>query len=274
MRHDLDQMTYTDALAALSWQVDLGVSDAIEEAPINRFDLEPEVKPAPVSPEVAQSKPAPIPAPKAATVSDLAKAADALAQAAPSLDALRAAMADFHGLDLRKGARNMVFSQGNPQADVMVIAEAPSRADDEAGQGFSDEAGKLFDAMFGAIGLSRSAEGQSEALYFTYVSPWRMPQDRPITEAEHQVLRPFLLRHIALCAPKAVVLLGNASCVSALSQTGVQRLRESDHMLVAGAHRCSAFPIYSPARLINVPLLKREAWADLLKLKASLGGAR
>ena len=75
-------------------------------------------------------------------------------------------------------------------------------------------------------------------------------------------------------APKAVVLLGNASCVSALSQTGVQRLRESDHMLVAGAHRCPAFPIYSPARLMNVPLLKREAWADLLKLKASLGGAR
>ena len=247
MRHDLDQMTYTDALAALSWHVDLGVSDAIEEAPINRFDLEPEVKPAPVSPKVAQSKPAPTPAPKAATVSDLAKAADALAQAAPSLDALRAAMADFYGLDLRKGARNMVFSQGNPQADVMVIAEAPSRADDEAGQGFSDEAGKLFDAMFGAIGLSRSAEDQSEALYFTYVSPWRMPQ---------------------------VVLLGNPSCVSALSQTGVQRLRESDHMLEAGAHRCPAFPIYSPARLMNVPLLKREAWADLLKLKASLGGAR
>jgi hypothetical protein len=116
--------------------VELGVCDAIEEAPINRFVLEPEVKPAPVSPKVAQSKPAPTP------------------------------------------------------------------------------------------------------------------------------------------APKAVVLLGNASCVSALSQTGVQRLRESDHMLEAGAHRCAAFPIYSPARLMNLPLLKREAWADLLKLKASLGDAR
>lgn len=268
MRNDLDQMDYWDAFAALSWQVDLGVADALAEEPINRFDLEPEAKPAPLAPKAAQ----PAPAPKPATVSDLAKAAEAAAQTAPSLDSLRAAMADFHGLDLRNGARNMIFSQGNPEADVMVIAEAPSRADDEAGQGFSDEAGKLFDAMFAAVGLSRNAELPKAALYLAYVSPWRMPQDRPITEAEHNVLRPFLLRHIALRAPKAVVLLGNGACAAVLGKSGLQRLREADQTVTAGAHICPAFPIYAPERLMTIPLLKREAWADLLKLKATLEG--
>lgn len=270
MRSDLDQMDYWDAFAALSWQADLGVVDALAEEPINRFDVQPETKPAPLAPKAAD--PTPAPAPKPVSVSDLAIAADAAAQTAPSLDALRAAMDGFQGLDLRQGARNMIFAQGNPEADVMVISEAPSRADDEAGQGFSDEAGKLFDAMFGAIGLSRGAEHPEAALYFTYVCPWRMPQDRPITDAEHKILRPFVLRHIALRAPKAVVLLGNAACVSVLGQSGLQRLREAEHRATAGAHLCPAFPIYAPQRLMKIPLLKREAWADLLKLKATLEG--
>ena len=104
--------------------------------------------------------------------------ARAAAGAAAALPALRDALAQYDHCDLKQGARNLVFGDGNPKARVLVLGEAPGRDEDLEGRPFVGRAGQLLDRMFAAIGLSRGAERPEQALYITNVMPWRPPQNR------------------------------------------------------------------------------------------------
>ncbi|MGR3291030.1 MAG: uracil-DNA glycosylase, partial [Paracoccaceae bacterium] len=135
---------FETAKALLEWQVELGVTEAIGEAPVNRYNLPdalPKKKPVVVAPDVM------VPAP---TVNPVVVATE-IAQAASYLDALQRALAGFELCDLKRGARNTVFADGNPQARIMVIGEAPGRDEDMQGKPFVGRAGQLLDKMFAAI---------------------------------------------------------------------------------------------------------------------------
>ncbi len=248
-------------LAALAWQVELGADEAIGEAPVNRFDV-PAARPRPA---VAPAAPV---AEGAAPVAEGAAPA-ALAAACGDLAALRAAIGGFEGSALRRGARNLVFADGDPAARVMVIGEAPGRDEDRAGLPFVGPSGQLLDRMLAAIGLSRRADDPALGAYITNVLPWRPPQNRDPSGDEAALLAPFLFRHIELARPEVLLLLGSPAVRTVLATSdGVTRLRGRWQAW----RGVPAIATWHPAALLRDGEKKREAWADLLMLKARLDG--
>lgn len=250
------------ALAALHWQIELGAVDAICDAPVNRYDLPSE---APARPKTA-APPVETAAPHIAQPSDPVAEAQHLAQAAPDLPALRAALAAYDHCDLKRGARNLVFADGTPGARVLILGEAPGRDEDREGKPFVGRAGQLLDRMLATIGLDRHRDDPARAAYITNVLPWRPPQNRDPKPEEIAMMLPFVQRHVALAAPDFVILMGNISCQAALGKRGVLRLRGQWD----SAFDRPALPMTHPAYLLRTPLAKREAWADLLSLKSRL----
>jgi DNA polymerase len=257
------------ALAALAWQVDLGVSEVIGDGPVDRYDL-PETSASPL-PKVSAApvQPAPAPPPAAAARGDEAIAAARHAAArAKSLADLHQELAGFEHCELKKGARNLVFADGNPKARVLILGEAPGRDEDMEGRPFVGRAGQLLDRMFAAIGLDRSSPDPATALYITNVMPWRPPQNRDPEPEEIAMMRPFVERHIELVDPDVIVLVGNTPMQTILNTKGILRARGA----WATALGKPVLPMVHPAYLLRNPAAKREAWADLLSLQAKLRG--
>lgn len=251
-------LTPEEMVLCLDWQVELGVDEAICEAPIDRYALQA------TAPKVAAA-PVPTPPPAAPSVDPVAKAR-AAAMAAPDLASLRDAMALYDHCELKKGARSLVFSDGRPEARVMVIGEAPGRDEDQQGKPFVGRTGQLLDRMLAAIALDRTNPDPDHAVYLTNVLPWRPAQNRDPNPDEIAMMLPFLKRHVELVAPDVLVLMGNAACQAVLGKGGVTRLRGS----WGQGFGLPVLPMIHPAYLLRKPEAKREAWADLLALKAHL----
>ena len=189
------------------------------------------------------------------------------AKAAGDLAALREALAAFDGCALKKTATNLVFADGNPAADVMLVGEAPGADEDRQGKPFVGVSGQLLDRMMAAIGLDRST------FYITNVCFWRPPGNRKPTEAELAAQLPFVTRHIELVRPKVLVLVGGSSAQGLLGlNDGITRLRGRwfDYTSPNLSAPVPALPIFHPAYLLRQPGLKREAWRDLVKLQAKI----
>jgi uracil-DNA glycosylase family 4 len=261
------ELDYHQAKAALLWQMELGADEAIADAPLNRY-AEAETRPAAAdsAPKRDPERAAVAPAPPVDSAVDPVADARAMAGAAQDLDALRDAMALFPHCELKRGARNLVFADGNPEARVMVIGEAPGRDEDLKGLPFVGRAGQLLDRMFDAIGMGRTHPDAARALYITNVLPWRPPQNRDPSPEEVAMMMPFLARHVELAGPEILVLMGNHACQALLGRKGITRLRGT----WAEALGRPALPMFHPAYLLRNPHAKREAWADLLDLQARL----
>ena len=252
------QDTYWQDRAALEWQVELGVTDAILDAPLDRYALDPvPVKAAPVAAAVP---------PNAAPALDAVAVARAAAAAAPDLPALAVAIAAFEHCEIKLGARNAVFADGQPGAAVMIVGEAPGREEDRAGRPFVGQAGQMLDRMLAAIDLGRAHDDPARAVYITNVMPWRPPSNRTPDADEIAMMLPFLERHIALADPQIIVLMGNTPCQALLGQKGITTLRGT----WAEALGKPCLPMFHPAYLLRNPAAKRAAWADLLTLNARL----
>lgn len=210
---------------------------------------------------------APRPAPTAA-VPDEAQAALAreLAARAGTLEELQQQMAAFDGCNLKFTAKNMVFADGNPEAAVMLVGEAPGRDEDLEGLPFVGRSGQLLDRMLAAIGLDRTSA------YIANVIPWRPPGNRTPTPHETEICRPFIERQIELANPKLIVTLGGPSAKLLLNTTdGILRLRGNwrSHQMKSGIV-VPAMPTLHPAYLLRNPAHKKLAWRDFLEVKAKL----
>lgn len=250
------------AKALLEWYIELGAIDAIGDAPVNRFQL---VESTP-KPRRAEAAPAADPVPEVRV--DHVADAKQRAAAAQSLHELAETMAAFEGCELKKGARNFVFADGNPAARVMIVGEAPGRDEDREGKPFVGRAGQLLDRMLAAIDLSRASPDAGAAAYITNVLPWRPPQNREPSPEEMAMLVPFLERHIELADPDVLVLMGNTPCSALLGRRGILRMRGT----WADVLGRPVMPMTHPAYLLRNPAAKREAWADLLEIRAKLRG--
>lgn len=256
------------ARALLEWQLELGATEAIGNAPVDR--LAP-VAAGPVS-GVNAGAGMPVAAPAAPRpktsepVVDPVAEASRRAAAAPDLPSLAEALAAFPYCDLRLGARHCVFADGSPEARVMIIGEAPGREEDRLGKPFVGPAGQLLDRIFEAIGMARDHPDPARALYITNSIPWNPPGNREPSEAEIAMLRPFLERHIALSGPEFLVLTGNTACQALLQSRGITRLRGRWHEW----RGLPVLPTFHPANLLRRPENKREVWADMLTLQARL----
>ena len=240
------------ARAALEWQAELGVSDAIGDTPIDRYRKSAE-KPNPTVIPVVSS-----PATMAPVALDPIVSAEKSAEVAQDLDGLKQAIKDFPHCDLRRGARNLVFSDGTVGARVMILGEAPGREEDLQGVPFVGPAGLLLDKMLAAIGLNRA-----ENVYIGTVIPWRPPQNREPRPEEIAMMMPFVRRHVDLAAPEVLICMGNTSCSAVVGKWGVAKLRGQWQEGLG----LPVLPMVHPNVLLRQSAGKKQAWQDLLALK-------
>ncbi|MBN9311034.1 uracil-DNA glycosylase [Devosia sp.] len=258
-----------EARAALDWYRAVGVDFAVVEEPVDRFaaSVTPSrSRPAPSSP-ISGPSAVPVAAPIALSLSADPSETTAIAAAAPTLEALRAAMEAYEGCTLKKRATQLVFADGNPEAEIMLVGEGPGEQEDLQGKPFVGRAGQLLDRMLGAIGLDRTK------VYIANMVPWRPPGNREPSPEELALCAPFLLRQVELVAPKFLVTLGNVP-TKALFQTqnGITRMRGQWRDLTVNSHRTRALATLHPAYLLRTPASKALAWRDMLSLKQAMEG--
>ncbi|MBB4630588.1 uracil-DNA glycosylase [Sphingosinicella soli] len=250
----LDGNERDELLATLGWWVEAGVDTLVDAAPRDWR----------APPPRAATREIPAAAPEPELVLRKA-AAGPVTVAATTLAELRHAVEVFDGCPLRTGNVSTVFADGNPEADLMLIGEAPGAQEDRMGLPFVGPAGQLLDRMLAAIGRDRTRA------YITNVTFWRPPGNRTPTPAEVETTMPFVHRHIALVRPKAIIALG-ACAARALTGdvTGIMRQRGQWRTISVEGTDVPILPTLHPAFLLRQPESKRLAWADLLAVKAKL----
>jgi uracil-DNA glycosylase len=187
------------------------------------------------------------------------------AASAKDLDELRALLNDFQGCSLRATATQLAFADGNPQARVMFVGEAPGYEEDISGRPFVGRSGKLLDRMMEAIGLDRTKA------YIANVVPWRPPGNRTPTPQETAICLPFIHRQIELANPDILVCLGQPATQTLLgTREGITRTRGRWFKYDTGTREIRAVATLHPAYLLRQPLQKRLAWRDFLALKKAL----
>lgn len=268
-------MTAEYAAAVLQWYSENGVDEALSDAPVDRLAPKPvaaqKSEPATqyqsaLPPEKVKAQAAPV---ALAANSELKAEALALASAAQNLEGLKAAIAGFEGLSLKKTAMNLVFADGNPDAAIMVIGDAPEAEDDRSGLPFCGEMGQLTDKMFGAIGRVRAGNEAGNSIYLTNLLNWRPPGNRSPLPIEIELSLPFLLRHIELKRPKIIYLMGGVVSKALLeTNEAIGKLRGKTHTLKIGEVEFPVIASYHPNFLLKSPLKKRDAWEDLQMLAA------
>ena len=187
------------------------------------------------------------------------------AQAAGTIKELQEVLAEFRGCNLHLSAKNLVFADGNPDADIMLIGDAPGRDEDIHGLPFVGHSGRLLDSMLAAIKLNR------ENTYLTNAIPWRPPGNRTPTHQEIEICRPFIERHIELVNPNLIILLGGAAAKILLnSNQGIVKLRGRWSSYELADRQIDTMPIFHPANLLSQPLQKQMVWQDLLKIRKKI----
>lgn len=249
-------------LALLDWYRAVGVDLAVGDAPLDRFALsvvKPAPKPVSVIPVISD--------PAVALRGDPTEARE-LAAKADSLDALRAVMAAYDGCGLKHRATQLCFADGNPNAQIMLVGEAPGSEEDLQGKPFVGRAGQLLDRMLAAIGLDRTM------VFIVNTVPWRPPGNREPSPDEMALCQPFLHRQIELVAPKLMVTLGNVPTKALFATTtGILRMRGQWRDLTIGAHSVRTLATLHPAYLLRQPAQKGLAWRDLLALRQAMAEA-
>lgn len=176
-----------------------------------------------------------------------------------SLDELQVAMAAVD-IPIKHCAQNMVFGVGNPNADILLLGEAPGAEEDKQGIPFVGQSGQLLDKALAAIGLDRTM------IYITNILPWRPPGNRTPSNQEISLFRPFVLKHISLINPKVVICLGGTATKALLQSTeGIMRLR--GRFTNVDGISAKVLPTFHPAYLLRSPSQKREFWHDFLMIK-------
>jgi DNA polymerase len=258
----------------LRWYLDAGVDETIGEVPLDRFAIAAApLRAVPAASRPPSSRPAPAAAapPPAGSGPDrvIPGTAAHIAAACATLPELKAALDGFDGLALRRTATSTVFADGNPEAAVMIIGEAPGHEEDRQGLPFVGKSGKLLDRMLASIGLDRGSA------YITNVLPWRPLENRKPTPDEVAVCLPFVARQIELVDPQVLVLLGGAAASAILARhDGISRLRGRwfEYASPGMSRPVPVLATFHPAYLLRTPEAKRGAWRDLLMVRKRLDG--
>jgi len=278
-----DHETLADILA---FHLEAGVDIALGEEPVDRFAESAVEKSAPrpraQAPQSAEARPvAPRPAappaaraepqapslitPDLVTPDQAATEAREAAATAPTLEALNALLERFEGCSLKHTATRLVFADGNPQARLMLVGEAPGRDEDIEGKPFVGRSGKLLDRMLAAIGIDRTSA------YIANVVPWRPPGNRTPTPQETAICLPFIRRQIELANPDILVCMGGPSAQTLLGiKDGITKARGRWLDYDTGTRVIPALATFHPAYLLRTPLGKRMAWRDMLAIQQKL----
>lgn len=256
--------------ALLEWYLSAGVDEAVDDTPADAFAVRPAIEaPAPAA-ALAAAQPAMPPLPRVAAYTAQAEAnsaSRAIADRCTSFAELDAAVRAFDGCAIKKTAGKTVFTDGNPQASILLIGEAPGQQEDINGIPFCGLSGQLLDKMLASIGLDRTQVLISNTVF------WRPPGNRQPNAEETAICLPFVEKLIGLAQPRLLILSGGIATHTLLQkEQSISRLRGRfyDYNNSYLARPVKTTLLYHPSYLLRQPQHKRLAWADLQMIRAHL----
>ena len=179
-----------------------------------------------------------------------------------NLERLKKSIQSIKNCSLKKNAKNMVFSDGNPKSKIMLIGEAPGANEDEEGLPFVGRAGALLDKMLSAINLDR------KKVYISNIVNYRPPDNRRPTDEEIKRYLPFITKHIEIINPKIIVLLGSTAMNALIGKDVViSKMRGKWITKKFGNCETSVIITFHPAFLMRQPAQKKMAWIDLKMIR-------
>ena len=181
---------------------------------------------------------------------------------ANKLELLKKSISNIKNCNLKKQAKNLVFSDGNPKSKIMLIGEAPGANEDLEGLPFVGKAGQLLDKMLAAINLDR------RKVYISNIVNYRPPENRKPTQKEIDTYLPFIHEHIEIINPKILVLLGSTAMNALIgSEFVISKMRGKWIEKKFGGCKVSVIVTFHPAFLMRQPAQKKMAWIDLQMIR-------
>ena len=184
------------------------------------------------------------------------------ADKASRLNHLKKLILNQTNCELKKHANNIVFSDGNPKSEIMLIGEAPGANEDLEGFPFVGRAGNLLDKMLLSINLDR------KKVYISNIINYRPPDNRRPTENEIERYLPFITKHIEIISPKILVLLGSTAMNALIgNKVVISKMRGKWIEKKFGNCNTSVIVTFHPAFLMRQPAQKKMAWIDLKMIR-------
>jgi len=181
---------------------------------------------------------------------------------AEKLGKLKKSISNIKNCELKKSATNIVFADGNPKAEIMLIGEGPGSNEDQEGLPFVGRAGALLDKMLASINLDR------KKVYITNVVNYRPPENRRPTKEEIDKYLPYLKKHIEIINPKILVLLGSTALNALIgNEVVISKARGQWIEKQFGECKTSVIVTFHPAFLMRQPAQKKMAWIDLKMIR-------
>jgi DNA polymerase len=144
-------------------------------------------------------------------------------------------------IDLAEQATQLVLGDGNPDADIVFIGEAPGKNEDEQGKPFVGAAGKFLNEMLESIDLKR------EDVYITNIVKYRPPNNRDPLPEEKKAFWPYLLKQLQIIEPKIVITLGRHSMEYFLPEMYISQIHGQPKRIKFGEKKIVILPLYHPA---------------------------
>lgn len=181
------------------------------------------------------------------------------------LDRLRAEASVCTRCRLHEGRTQVVFGNGDPNADLMFVGEAPGFHEDQQGLPFVGQAGKLLDRLLAGIGLTRGE------VYVANTLKCRPPGNRdPMPDEKHNC-EPWLFRQIELIQPKVIATLGNHATRQLIGrEIGITRVHGQEQQVTYGSMLVTIYPIYHPAAALYTPAMLKVLEEDFRRIPALL----
>ena len=182
-----------------------------------------------------------------------------------SLENLKSKILNINNCDLKKNAKQIVFSDGDFNSSVMIVGEGPGQKEDELGKPFVGDAGQLLNKMLNAINIKR------ESVYITNVVNYRPPNNRKPEPAEINRYSEFLREHVSIVDPKILILMGSTAMESLFgSKIKISKERGVWKEVIINNKTYLTMITFHPAYLLRQADQKKYAWADLKEIRKKI----
>ena len=182
-----------------------------------------------------------------------------------SLENLKSKILNINNCDLKKNAKQIVFSDGDFNSSVMIVGEGPGQKEDEIGKPFVGDAGQLLNKMLNAINIKR------ESVYITNVVNYRPPNNRKPEPAEINRYSEFLREHVSIIDPKILILMGSTAMESLFgSKIKISKERGVWKEIIINNKTYLTMITFHPAYLLRQADQKKYSWADLKEIRKKI----
>ena len=182
-----------------------------------------------------------------------------------NLKNLKSKILNINNCDLKKNAKQIVFSDGDFNSSVMIVGEGPGQKEDDLGKPFVGDAGQLLNKMLSAINIKR------ENIYITNVVNYRPPNNRKPEPAEINRYSEFLREHISIIDPKILILMGSTAMEALFgSKIKISKERGTWKELIINNKTFLTMITFHPAYLLRQADQKKYSWADLKEIRKKI----